>query len=212
LDRETIVVFTSDHGAFARSERRKPLRGAKADLYEGGVRVPLVLRWPGHIAAGVRAEPVFGTDLFPTLLELAGIKPSASLDGVSFRGQLEGTAGEALPRPLFWHFPHYHHLGLAPCGAMRSGRWKLVEWFEGTIGGASEVAPYELYDLESDPGESRNLAIERADICGELATMLRDWRARVGAQEMKANPDFNPGDYAHSAPPPPGDPGNPFGE
>ena len=95
---------------------------------------------------------------------------------------------------------------------MRSGRWKLVEWFEGTIGGASEVPPYEVYDLESDPGESRNLAIERADICGELATMLRGWRARIGAQEMKPNPDFNPRDYAHSAPPPPGDPGNPYGE
>lgn len=212
-ERDTLVVFTADHGAFGRSSRRKPLRGAKADLYEGGIRVPLIHRWPGRLAPGQRAGPVFGTDLFPTLLDFGGVPVPAGLDGVSLRPALEKPAQPPPAREqLCWHFPHYHHLGLAPCGAIRAGRWKLIEWFDRTIGDARNGPPYELFDLEADPAETTNLAEAEAAVCAELALRLAEWRRDVGAQEMALNPRYNPDDLALAAPPPPGDAGNPFGE
>jgi arylsulfatase A-like enzyme len=212
LERDTLVVFTSDHGAFGRSSDHKPLRGAKADLYEGGLRVPLLFRWPGHLAPAELSDPVFGTDLFPTLLDFAGCRLPAGLDGRSLRGLL--AAGEPAPaRPaLYWHFPHYHHLGLAPSGAIRAGRHKLIEWFDRTIGGATDGPPYELYDLEADPGETRNLAAEAPALCADLAARLRAWRREVDAQEMMPNPAFDPARGGTRAVPPPGDPGNPYGQ
>ncbi len=213
LDRETLVIFTADHGSFGPSEHRKPLRGAKADIYDGGIRVPLVARWPGRLGQGVVAAPVFGTDLLPTLLDLVGgSPPPVAMDGVSLRAQLEEPSAPLAPRSFFWHFPHYHHLGLAPAGAIRSGRWKLIEWFERTIGGARDGAPYELFDLEADPGESVNRAAEQPDLCARLARELAAWRRDVGAQEMTRNPAFDDGGSGPTVPPPPGDLANPFGE
>ncbi len=207
----TIVVFTSDHGAFGRSAERKPLRGAKADLYEGGIRVPLVVSQPGVVPPGERDAPVFGTDLLPTLLDHCGAPPLAKSDGASFRASLLDPAA---PVPehgeLCWHFPHYHHLGLAPCGAIRAGRWKLVEWFEGTIGGVTDGPVIELFDLATDPREENNLADAQPERAADLLARLRAWRRRVGAQEMTVNPDFDPTRGTHEVPPPPGDPGNPF--
>jgi len=212
--RDTIVVFTSDHGAFGPTSERKPLRGAKADLYEGGIRVPFIWSWQGRIAQGERATPVFGADLFPTLLDLCGLQSHSPCDGVSITGAVLEPGREPPARDEFcWHFPHYHHLGIAPCGAIRSGRWKLVEWFERTIGGCRDGSPFELYDLDADPGESMDLSTRHPGVCAELSARLAAWRKRIGAQEMKPNPRFNPGDIAHAMPPPPtGDPGNPFGE
>jgi arylsulfatase A len=213
LDRSTLVVFTTDHGALGRSAQRKPLRGAKADLYEGGVRVPLVYRWTGHLVPGERAGPVFGTDLFPTLLEFCSVPVPEKLDGVSLKPVLaQADAAPADRGDLCWHFPHYHHLGLSPCGAIRSGRWKLIEWFERTVGGASDGPAYELFDLEADVGESTNLADREPARRDELIRRLREWRGRVGAQEMAPNPHYNPNHDASAAPPPPGDAANPFGE
>jgi arylsulfatase A len=210
-DEDTIVVFTSDHGALGRSSERKPLRGAKADLYEGGIRVPLLVRWAGRLPPGVRSAAVVGTDLLPTLLDLAGLPVPPDRDGASLRRILFSTAAPAEHDTLYWHFPHYHHLGIAPCGALRAGRWKLIEWFEGSMHNGRAGAAYELYDLDADPGESRNLADTHPSRCAELAERLRDWRRQVGAQEMRSNPRYNPLE-ASSAAPPPGDPGNPFGE
>ncbi|HEY5553029.1 MAG TPA: sulfatase-like hydrolase/transferase, partial [Opitutaceae bacterium] len=212
--RDTFVIFTSDHGAFGPSGERKPLRGAKADLYEGGIRVPLIVRWPGRIAPGERETPVFGTDLFPTLLEICGLGCDSPCEGVSLAGAVLDANREPPDRGEFcWHFPHYHHLGLAPCGAIRAGRWKLIEWFERTLAGTDDGPPYELFDLENDPGESHDLSAGMPELCAELAARLDAWRKRVGAQEMKPNPRYNPGDIAHAvSPPPKGDPGNPFGE
>jgi len=211
-ERETIVVVTSDHGAFGRSEERKPLRGAKADLYEGGIRVPLLLRWTGRLAAGTEvAAPVCGTDLLPTLLELTGQAPAPDLDGRSLCPLLEDPAAPSPHAELCWHFPHYHHLGLAPCGAIRAGRWKLIEWYEPAANGATEF-PGELYDLAADPGESVDLAAREPARARDLLDRLRAWRRAVGAQEMSLNPDFDPARGPSRAAPPPGDPANPYGE
>ncbi len=211
LERNTLVVFTADHGAFGRSSDCKPLRGAKADLYEGGVRVPLICSLPGAVAVQVRHEPVDGTDLFPTLLGFAGLEPAAGLDGRSFASALRDAA---TPVPahaeLCWHFPHYHHLGLAPSGAIRVGRHKLIEWFECTVGGFRGGTPYELYDLEADPSEEVNLADREPELCARLAQRLREWRRRIGAQEMVPNPAFDAGRGGSAAIPLPGDPDNPY--
>ncbi len=213
LDRRTLVIFTSDHGAFGRSSCRKPLRGAKADLYEGGVRVPLLYCWPGCIAPGERAGSVFGTDLTPTIVSFCAPNIATPKDGVSLHETLlNPSVAPPLREQLCWHFPHYHHLGLAPGGAIRVGRWKLVEWFERTIGGAHDGPPYELFDLEHDPGESRNLSREYPAVCTDLAARLREWRRQVGAQEMTRNPDLDSRVSTDTVPPPPGDPGNPYGE
>lgn len=213
LERNTLVVFTSDHGAFGRSQDSKPLRGAKADLYEAGVRVPLLFSLPGLVPAATRTEPVMGTDLFPTLLEFAGKTVPAALDGQSLHSALIHPTVSVPAHPILaWHFPHYHHLGLAPCGAVRARDFKLIEWFEQTIGGVPGRAPYELYDLKHDPSERSNLALEKADVCAELAQMLRHWRREVGAQEMKINPVYDPLRGGSAAVPPPGDPGNPYSQ
>ncbi len=212
-DRDTIVVFTSDHGAFGRSDERKPLRGAKADLYEGGIRVPLIIRRPGAPAGGTEISvPVFGADLLPTLLELAGLEIPGGLDGRSLCPLLHHPGGPPPQEALFWHFPHYHHLGYAPCGAIRVGRWKLIEWFEQTVAGANSGTPFELYDLSADPGETADLASREPARCARMLGRLRAWRREVGAQEMAPNPRFDAALGASRAAPPPGDPVNPYGE
>ncbi len=211
LERNTLVVFTSDHGAFGRSHECKPLRGAKADLYEGGVRVPLIYSLPGQIKPQVRTEPVEGTDFFSTLLDLAGLPAPASTDGSSVAQALRDPAARLSPAAeLCWHFPHYHHLGLAPSGAIRVGHHKLIEWFDRTIGGAEDGPAFELYDLESDPSEQDNIATREPLKTAELAARLRYWRREIGAPEMTRNPSFDPILGADMAPPPPGDPGNPY--
>lgn len=210
--RNTLVVFTSDHGAFGRSVNRKPLRGAKADLYEGGVRVPLIVQGPHQFSVGVRSSAVFGVDLLPTLLDYIGQPGTASFDGRSFAPLLRDPAAVSPHAALYWHFPHYHHLGLAPCGAIRRGSYKLIEWFDRTIGGATDGPGCELYDLVVDPHETRDLAAEQPGRVAEMLDQLRAWRHEVGAQEMVPNPDFDPGRGGTRSGPPPGDPGNPFGE
>jgi arylsulfatase A-like enzyme len=213
LEENTLVVFTSDHGAFGKSEVRKPLRGAKADLYEAGLRVPLIWCQPGRLPPGRRDGVFFGTDMVPTLLDLVGIPGPATLDGVSHRARLlDPQCTDVGCEAWYWHFPHYHHLGLAPMGAIRQGRWKLIEWFEASLGAREDAAPYELFDLEMDPAESRDLALEQPARCAQMRDQLLAWRRKIGAQEMVPNPDFDPNLQNQPAPPPPGDPGNPFGE
>ncbi|MBL9191166.1 MAG: sulfatase [Opitutaceae bacterium] len=210
-DQDTVVVVTSDHGAFGRSDERKPLRGAKADLYEGGIRVPLLLRIPRNRSGPrVISAPVFGTDLLPTLLELAGLPPPRASDGCSLVPLLRDPSAPTPHAALFWHFPHYHHLGRAPCGAIRAGRWKLIEWFEETVGGAGVSEPVELFDLETDADESVNLARQEPERAASLLEQLRAWRKAVGAQDMVPNPAFDPARGGQRAAPPPGDPVNPY--
>ncbi len=210
-DRDTLIVFVSDHGSFGRSATRKPLRGAKADLYEGGLRVPLIFHLPGRIRGGRCHGPVFGADVFNTIVDFCTGRATDGQDGISLRATVEQGRPSAPARAeLCWHYPHYHHLGIAPCGAIRCGRWKLIEWFDRTIGGATDGPPYELYDLENDPGETTNLAAAEPARCADLARRLRTWRREVGAQEMTRNPRFQSAGDRNVAPPPPGDLTNPF--
>ncbi|MEL6106967.1 MAG: sulfatase [Planctomycetota bacterium] len=204
IDDHTIVIFTSDNGGmsaanFGRPSRiirrdqldaaystsNLPLRGAKGWLYEGGIRVPLIIKWPGQQTAGsVCREPVIGTDYYPTILEMIGAPamPKQHADGQSLVGVLRG---ETLDRALYWHFPHYSNHGMqSPGGAIRDGKHKLLEYFEnGTV---------ELFDLDADPGESRNLAGSNPELAERMLRKLRAWRETVSAQMMPANPAYDP--------------------
>lgn len=131
------MVFTSDHGGLrvpegphARIIHSTPFRAGKGYLYEGGLRVPLIVRWPGRVPASRRANtPVINTDWLPTLAEIAGARTPRGLDGVSIASLLLGR-GQPKPRPFYWHFPHYTNQGRQPAGAVRDGDWKLVEYYE----------------------------------------------------------------------------------
>jgi arylsulfatase A-like enzyme len=152
----TAVVFMSDNGGLSTAEgsptSNLPLRGGKGWLYEGGIREPFLIRWPGVVPPGSTCDvPVISTDFYPTLLEMAGLpqKPMQTLDGVSLVPLL--TGGDSLDRSnLFWHYPHYSNQGGFPGGAIRQGDWKLLERFEdGRV---------HLYDLSQDLGERNDLA------------------------------------------------------
>ena len=192
LTERTIVVFTSDNGGLHVLEspgtpatHNGPYRAGKGYVYEGGLRVPLLVRWPAVVAAGSQCQtPVVLTDLAPTLLEAAGIdvpQTVGPLDGVSLTGVL---AGKSLPeRPLLWHFPHYTNQGGRPAGAIREGDWKLVESFEDDS--------VELFNLAQDVGETRNLAADEPQRAAHLRSRLEAWRKTVGTQLPTPNPEFD---------------------
>ena len=187
LAETTVVIFTSDNGGFARATSNAPLRANKGSCYEGGIRVPLIIRWPGVATPGsVIAEPVTSTDLYPTCLAAAGLplRPGQHVDGQNLEPLLRGTGFPARPA-LYWHFPHYNeHPSSVPASVIRKGSWKLIETFypEGL----------ELYDLEHDIGERHNLAAEKPSVAAELAADLAAWRSEVGAEPMRPNPDHDP--------------------
>jgi arylsulfatase A-like enzyme len=188
IDDRTAIVFVSDNGGLSTLMRRSfnqatvnvPLRAGKGWLYEGGIRAPLIVKWPGTIEGGsVVHTPSQSNDLYPTLLEMAGLplRPEQHRDGVSLASFMTGQ--EPAPRDaLFWHFPHYHGSGNRPGGAIRVDNMKLIEWFEdGSV---------ELYDLNADVGERRDLAAERPEVAANLRQRLARWRASVGANMPKA--------------------------
>jgi arylsulfatase A-like enzyme len=190
LRERTIVIFTSDNGGLHVPEGREdppthhgPYRAGKGFLYEGGLRVPLLVRWPGRIPAGrVVEDPVVNTDFKPTLLELAGLEVPGGLDGVSLAGLWTGR-GRPAPRAFAWHFPHYTNQGGRPGGAIREGDWKLVEHYED--------GRAELFNLARDVGESEDLAAREPGRAEALRRKLAAWRRSVGAQENAPNPDFD---------------------
>jgi uncharacterized sulfatase len=193
----TLVVFTSDNGGLSTAEgsptSNLPLRAGKGYLYEGGIRVPLIVRWPGVVEPGTTTDvPATTLDIAATLLDVGGTKPPAEtvLDGISLRPVL---AGGALPaRDLCWHYPHYANQGGRPAAAIIAGDGpsqgtenpgieKLVEHFEdGRV---------ELFDLATDPGERRDLAAERPERAAALKERLAAWRAAVGAAMPAPNPE-----------------------
>ena len=190
LRKDTIVVFTSDNGGLSTSEgwptSNLPLRAGKGWLYEGGIREPLIVRWPGITRQdSTNDHPVTSPDFFPTLLEAAGIKSPGGpeRDGRSLAPLLKRR--RAPERSLYWHYPHYGNQGGAPGSAIRRGRWKLIEWLEGE-------PRVELFDLESDPGETRDLAREEPARVRALLPDLHAWRARVGAKLPSPNPRYDP--------------------
>ncbi|MBI5770196.1 MAG: sulfatase [Verrucomicrobia bacterium] len=201
LRENTLVIFYGDNGGLLADAAQFPFRGGKAQLHEGGIRVPLIVRWPGTIAAGrVSAAPVTTVDFFPTLLELADASPPPGvvLDGVSLAGHLRG----APPPPrdaIFWHYPHYHSAGDGgPAGAVRAGEWKLVEYYEHTLTQTGR-AP-ELYNLRADPAESRNLASAEPARVAELRAKLTRFRQSTNAQMPALNPAFDPARAKQSGP------------
>ena len=184
LDKKTIVIFFSDNGGLESDADQTPLRKGKGWLYEGGIRVPLIIRWPQVVEEGkVSPEIVSSYDFFPTLCDLIGAKFPANIDGVSLLPLLQ--KGTDLPeRNLYWHYPHYHNTGMVPGGAIRSGKWKLIEHYEKSLTGQMDQA-YELYNLEEDLSESRNLATSRPELTRNLAKKLDDWRRDTGVQMPK---------------------------
>jgi arylsulfatase A len=193
LKDKTWILFTSDNGGLATTEgpntpatSNAPLREGKGWLYEGGLRVPLLVTGPGLKNAGSTIDaPVIGQDLFPTILALAGAERSTlgDLDGIDLTGLL--LRGESPTRQtLHWHYPHYANQGGRPGGVIRSGTLKLIEFYE--------EGRRELFDLSKDPSESRNLAEERPELVEKLGSELARWRTSVGAKMPEPNPGFVP--------------------
>jgi arylsulfatase A len=187
----TVVVFFSDNGGLIQTYTGKgpivtsnaPLREEKGTLYEGGTRVPLIVRWPGVAEPGSECSvPVTSVDLLPTMLQIAGIEPGEHpVDGKSILPLLRGK--DSLKREaLYWHYPHYHHC--APCGSIRRGKYKLIEYYED--------GALELYDLEEDIGEQSNLADQTPKRAADLQKRLSEWRESVNAQMPTPNPDYDP--------------------
>lgn len=180
----TLFIFTSDNGGFIGRDRGRgepvtnnhPLRSGKGALYEGGIRVPLLIRWPGVTPVGAEcAAPVVTEDLYFTILEAAGIKPAADVaaDGVSLRSLCEDPSRRLPRETLYFHYPHYYHT-TTPVSALRSGNWKLLEFYED--------GHRELYNLEDDLGEKVDLAVREPRRTRSLAKQLAAWREDVGAR------------------------------
>ena len=198
LAETTLVVFSSDNGGIAGVHSQKPLRAGKGSYYEGGIREPLVMRWPGTIKPGTTCDEAVNTlDFYPTFLDVADLNPpEVQLDGVSLL-PLMTQSGDWKPIPQFWHFPIYLQaydgrtddardplFRTRPGSAIRSGQWKLHECFEDDT--------LELYDLSNDPGERSNLASEMPDKARELHRMLTAWRKQVNAPvPSQLNPTYS---------------------
>ena len=175
----TIVVFTSDNGPFGGVGDARPLRGDKGHLYEGGIRVPLIVRWPGKVKAGLNATPVISTDFYPTLLSAAGIAAGKGVasDGEDLLPLL--TAGKKLKRQaVFWHYPNFaFHRDNRLGSAIRAGDYKLLEFFDDQS--------VELYNLREDIGEKINLAGKEPELAMRLKAQLHAWRAETKAAMPK---------------------------
>ncbi|MBL7106172.1 MAG: sulfatase [Phycisphaerae bacterium] len=188
LGENTAIIFMSDNGGLFGVTSNLPLRAGKAWLYEGGIREPMIVKWPSVVKeSSVCNQPVISTDFYPTILEMAGLKqrPSQHLDGVSLVPLLKGNGNGKLDREaIFWHYPHYHSLGNTPAGAVRSGDYKLIEFYEDFN--------VELYNLKDDIGEKNNLAEKMPQKVNELRDILHKWRKEVNAQMPTPNPGYKP--------------------
>lgn len=186
LEKNTIVVFYSDNGQYGPKDGL-PYRGSKGDLYEGGIRMPLIINWPGMIKPGTtNDELIISNDFFPTFSDLANIDyKDYKTDGLSLLPLLKNPEAKLERNELFWHYPHYHSNGLGPQGAIREGNYKLIEWFEKSAD--KETGAFELYDLVNDPGEAHNLNDSLPELSLQMQQKLRIWRKNVGAQEMLKN-------------------------
>jgi arylsulfatase A len=200
----TAIVLTSDNGGHLPTTTNAPLRAGKASCYEGGVRVPLIVYWPGVTAAGSEsAVPVMSIDYYPTLLEMAGVKGPADNrpDGASIVPLLRRT-GTLAREALFWHYPHYQlyqQEGTTPYGAVRAGDYRLIEHYDDQ--------PVELYNLAADVGERTNLAAAQPERVKALRDRLHAWRTAVGAQMPSPNAAYDPSKPQHTpAPKPPAKP------
>lgn len=180
LEKNTIIIFYSDNGGSRQWTTNYPFRGFKTDYYEGGIRVPLIIKWPGIIKAGSESgQPVISNDFYPTILEMAGLNlmPEQHVDGKSLVPLLKGS-GSFNRDALYWHHPHYHSM----CDVVRFQDWKLIE--------SLEDGSVELYDLKTDSAEQHEVAGSNPLIVEELKRMLADWRQQVNAQMPEPNPEY----------------------
>ena len=189
LSENTLVIFTSDNGGLSTSEgwptSNLPLRDGKGWLYEGGIREPLIVRWPGVTKAGDKISvPVNSPDFFTTLMDATGATapPNQPLDGIDLKPILQGEA--VAQRALFWDYPHYGNQGGAPGAAVRLGDWKLIEW--------DEDNKTELFNLADDIGEQHDLAPQQPARVEQLRAMLHGWQEKVGAKRPTPNPHYDP--------------------
>jgi arylsulfatase A-like enzyme len=187
----TILFVTSDNGGlrYEGSSARpvtdnSPLRAGKGHLYEGGIREPLLVRWPGVTKAGrVSDVPVSSVDYLPTIVEMAGGRAAGGIDGVSIAPLLRG-GGAPKRDALYWHYPHYSNQGGVPGGAVRKDDWQLIEFYED--------GRLELFNLRDDIGERHNLALKEPGKAAELHELLKTWRKRVNATMPSPNPNYDP--------------------
>ncbi len=187
LAENTAVFFMSDNGGLSTADgaptSNLPLRAGKGWLYEGGIREPMIVKWPGVVKPGSTCGvPVISTDFYPTMLEMADLppRPEQHVDGISLVPLLRET-GTLLRPAIFWHYPHYGNQGGSPGCAVRCGDWKLIEFFED--------GRLELYNLRTDVGEKHNLARHHRGRTAAMHRMLKDWRQAVGARLPTPNPD-----------------------
>ncbi len=193
LEKNTIVVFTSDNGGVSAGDGKAtsnlPLRGGKGRQWEGGIREPYYIKWPGVVKPGsLSAVPAIGTDFFPTLLEMTGLspRPEQHVDGISLVPVLKG--GTIPDRPLFWHYPHYGNQGGEPSSIIRSGDWKLIYYHE--------EGRRELYHLPDDRGEQNNLAAKETKRTHEMFERLVGWLQETDARFPFQNPNYSASQYA----------------
>lgn len=191
LSDNTIIVFTSDNGGLTTLPTKRnpptsvaPLRAGKGWLYEGGIRVPAIVKWPKEIQANSICEtPITSTDFYPTILEMAGLTaiPNQHADGQSLVPLLKQQSTFSR-EAIYWHFPHYHGSNNRPSAAIRLGDYKLVEWFEdGAI---------ELYNLKKDISEQHNLVEEMPEKAIALQNQLHTWQKEIGALMPERNPNY----------------------
>jgi arylsulfatase A-like enzyme len=186
IAKKTVVIFMSDNGGlWPMATSNAPLRAGKGYPYEGGIREPLIVKWPANVSPGTVCHvPVGSIDFFPTLLEIAGVKAPGPVDGRSLVALLKQT-GSLDRDALYWHYPHYWSGNrVRPFGAVRCGDWKLIEFYEDMQA--------ELYNLHDDIGETRDLVREKPEQAAQLRRMLHAWRTSVDAQMPPPNPDYRP--------------------
>ncbi|MBA2117291.1 sulfatase [Bremerella alba] len=179
LTQDTVVIFMSDNGGLSTSEGHPtsnlPLRAGKGWIYEGGIREPMIVRWPGTTKAGTETSQIVSSvDFFPTMLQIAGIDvpKNLTIDGTSFAPVLKGDEFER--GAIFWHYPHYGNQGGSPSSAVRDGDWKLIEFYED--------GHLELYNLSDDIGEQNDLTAKKPDLVAKLHAKLKAWRQETGAK------------------------------
>lgn len=186
IDKNTIIIFTSDNGGLSTSEGSPtcnyPLRAGKGWLYEGGIRVPLIIKYPGNGKPGtVIKTPVSSIDYLPTIMEMTGASyENPDVDGISFLQLFKSN--KMKERPLFWHYPHYSNQGVEPGSAVRLGNFKLIDNFE--------KGRQELYDLEKDLSETTDISSSNPEKTKELYNLLKDWRIKTKAKMMEPNPKW----------------------
>ncbi len=197
LTENTMIVFTSDNGGLHRRYDYReqaddsvsslaPLKGEKGSLHEGGIRVPLIVKFPGKAKpGGTGSEPTISYDFYPTFVAAVGgsLPETQTIDGLSLLPLLTNPDAHLKRDALYWHYPHYHHD--RPASAIREREWKLIEYLDGT-------GDVELYHLAEDPGERNNLAAEQKGKVASLKNKLRSWRADVIARMPIPNPGFDP--------------------